>query len=115
MADKDALSAMLARAFTEGFKVTREGFNGEIASQDFAPDGLTFEEFRDITVELMLADDDAEQAAKAISGSCGNGNTVTLTDEERAAIVQTIDAANGMAPAEPWTIATLRSLLARLA
>jgi hypothetical protein len=35
----------------------------------------------------------------------------TITDEEREAIEQTIDAANGMAPAEPWTIATLRSLL----
>lgn len=38
----------------------------------------------------------------------------TLTDEERAAIERTIDAANGMAPAEPWTITRLRNLLERL-
>jgi len=38
----------------------------------------------------------------------------TLTDEEREAIAQTIDAAIGMASAEPWTISTLRKLLERL-
>jgi hypothetical protein len=37
----------------------------------------------------------------------------TLTDEEREAIEQSIDAANGMAPAEPWAVATLRGLLER--
>ena len=39
----------------------------------------------------------------------------TLTDAEREAVVQAIDAANGMGQAEPWTMRTLRSLLARLA
>jgi hypothetical protein len=112
MADKDALSAMLARAFTEGFKVTREGFNGEVSSQDCAPDGLTFEEFRDITVEGMLADDDAEQAAKAISGSCGNGNTVTLTDEEREAIQWCLSLP--ILDSDAVRMIPLRSLLERL-
>jgi hypothetical protein len=37
----------------------------------------------------------------------------TLTDAEREAIEQSIDAANGMAPAEPWAAATLRGLLER--
>jgi len=38
----------------------------------------------------------------------------TLTDAERETIAQTIDAAIGMASAEPWTISTLRSLLERM-
>ena len=38
-----------------------------------------------------------------------------LTDAEREAVAQAIDAANGMGQAEPWTMRTLRSLLARLA
>lgn len=38
----------------------------------------------------------------------------TLTDEEREAVEQAIDAANGMAQAEPWTIRTLRGLLERM-
>ena len=38
-----------------------------------------------------------------------------LTDAEREAVEQAIDAANGMGQAEPWTMRTLRSLLARLA
>jgi hypothetical protein len=38
----------------------------------------------------------------------------TLTDEEREAIEQAIDATDGMAPAEPWAIATLRGLLGRM-
>jgi hypothetical protein len=37
-----------------------------------------------------------------------------LTEEEREAIEQAIDAADGMAPSEPWAIATLRGLLGRL-
>ena len=40
---------------------------------------------------------------------------VRLTDAEREAVEQAIDAANGMGQAEPWTMRTLRSLLARLA
>lgn len=39
----------------------------------------------------------------------------TLTDEEREAVDQAIDAASGMASAEPWAIDTLRKLLERLA
>jgi len=39
---------------------------------------------------------------------------VQITAEEREAIAQTIDAAIGMASAEPWTISTLRNLLERL-
>ena len=46
--------------------------------------------------------------------ACQEIERLRLTDEEREAIEQTIDAANGMAPAEPWTIATLRKLLERL-
>jgi len=38
----------------------------------------------------------------------------TLTDSERGAIEQAIDAANGMILAEPWAIETLRKLLERL-
>jgi hypothetical protein len=37
----------------------------------------------------------------------------TLTGAEREAIAQAIDAEAGMAPAEPWAIATLRGLLER--
>jgi hypothetical protein len=37
-----------------------------------------------------------------------------LTDAEREAVEQAIDAANGMSQAEPWTIKTLRGLLERL-
>ena len=37
-----------------------------------------------------------------------------LTDAEREAIEQAIDATDGMAPAEPWAIATLRGLLGRM-
>jgi hypothetical protein len=37
----------------------------------------------------------------------------TLTDEEREAVEQAIDASDGMAPAEPWAIVTLRGLLER--
>jgi hypothetical protein len=37
-----------------------------------------------------------------------------LTDAEREAIEQAIDAASGMAPAQPWAVATLRGLLERL-
>jgi hypothetical protein len=40
---------------------------------------------------------------------------LTLTDAEREAVEQAIDAAGGMAPAEPWAIATLRGLLERCA
>jgi hypothetical protein len=38
----------------------------------------------------------------------------TFTDEEREAIEQAIDAANGMILAEPWAIKALRNLLERL-
>jgi hypothetical protein len=38
----------------------------------------------------------------------------TLTDAEREAVEQAIDAANGMGQAEPWTMRTLRGLLERL-
>ena len=38
----------------------------------------------------------------------------TLTDDEREAVEQAIDAANGMIPAEPWAIESLRKLLERL-
>ena len=38
----------------------------------------------------------------------------TLTAEEREAIEQAIDAANGMILAEPWAIESLRKLLERL-
>ena len=38
----------------------------------------------------------------------------TLTAEEREAISQAIDAANGMILAEPWAIESLRKLLERL-
>ena len=38
-----------------------------------------------------------------------------LTDAEREAVERALDAANGMGQAEPWTMRTLRSLLARLA
>lgn len=38
----------------------------------------------------------------------------TLSDAEREAVEQSIDAANGMAAAEPWTADTLRKLLERL-
>jgi len=38
----------------------------------------------------------------------------TLTESEREAIEQAIDAANDMVQAEPWTAATLRKLLERL-
>ena len=37
-----------------------------------------------------------------------------LTDAEREAVEQSIDAANGMILAEPWAIDTLRNLLERL-
>ena len=39
---------------------------------------------------------------------------LTLTDAEREAVEQVIDAANGKATADPWAYATLRSLLERL-
>ena len=39
----------------------------------------------------------------------------TLTDAEREAVEQAIDASDGMVPAEPWAIATLRGLLERIA
>jgi len=38
----------------------------------------------------------------------------TLTDAEREAVEQAIDAANGMGQAEPWTMRALRGLLERL-
>jgi hypothetical protein len=38
----------------------------------------------------------------------------TLTDAKREAVEKAIDSADGMAPAEPWAIATLRGLLERL-
>jgi hypothetical protein len=49
---------------------------------------------------------------ESISGS--GSVTPTLTDAEREAVEQAIDAANGMSQAEPWTIKTLRGLLERL-
>jgi hypothetical protein len=39
--------------------------------------------------------------------------SLRLTDEEREAIEQAIDAADGMAEAERWAVATLRALLER--
>ena len=108
MIEKHVLAAMMTRAFHEGFNVTREGFNGECSFDHLAPDGLTFEELSAITVSGMLADHDAEPAARAINGSCGTGNTVTLTDAEREAIEAAIIGGCEMA-------ATLRNLLARLA
>jgi hypothetical protein len=59
-----------------------------------------------------LADQDATLSAHG--GNVTVTIDATLTDAEREAIEQTIDAANGMAPAEPWTIATLRNLLERM-
>lgn len=59
----------------------------------------------------------AQRHASAIFGS---KNIVplyrspTLTDAEREAVEQAIDAANGMGQAEPWTVRTLRGLLERL-
>jgi hypothetical protein len=50
-----------------------------------------------------------DSQATPIEGSKQNG--CTLTDAERKAVEQAIDAADGMAPAEPWAIATLRGLL----
>jgi len=41
-------------------------------------------------------------------------NRANITETEREAIEQAIDAANGMAQAEPWTAATLHELLKRL-
>ena len=38
----------------------------------------------------------------------------SLTDAEREAVEQAIDAANGMIFAEPWAIQTLRALLERM-
>ena len=113
MIEKHVLAAMLTRAFHEGFNVTREGFNGECSFDHLGPDGLTFEELSAITVSGMLADHDAEPAARAINGSCGTGNTVTLTAEEREAIREGADALYG--DGYDAEAATLRKLLARLA
>ena len=76
--DIERLTAMLKRAFHEGFNFTREGWNGECAFDHLAPDGLTLEEKSAITVREILADHDAEPAA--------SGNAVTLTAEEREAV-----------------------------
>ena len=48
------LAAILSRAFDEGFGVSREGFNNECAFDHLAPDGLTLEELRDITVKQII-------------------------------------------------------------
>jgi hypothetical protein len=54
-----------------------------------------------------LPDPLSEQAANEIA-------RLRLTDAEREAVEQAIDAANGMSQAEPWTIKTLRGLLERM-
>jgi len=59
-----------------------------------------------------LADQDATLSVQG--GNVTVTLDATLTDAEREAIAQTIDAAIGMASAEPWTISTLRSLLERM-
>ena len=45
--------------------------------------------------------------------AAGEIERLRLTDAEREAVAQAIDAAAGMAPAEPWAIAALRGLLER--
>jgi hypothetical protein len=52
----------------------------------------------------------AANSTPDLRSGCGE----CLTDAEREAVEQAIDAANGMILAEPWAIETLRALLARL-
>lgn len=55
------LVELLQRAFMEGFAVSREGFNGECAFDHLAPDGLSIEQLRDITVDAII-EEEAPQA-----------------------------------------------------
>jgi hypothetical protein len=59
-----------------------------------------------------LAEQDA--ALPVQGGSLTVTMDATLTDAEREAIEQAIDAANGMARIESWALCTLRKLLERL-
>lgn len=65
----------------------------------------------DLRFELKQALDQRDLLAVKVS----QWEAVALTDEERGAVQWAIDAANGMAQAEPWAVAALRSLLKRLA
>jgi len=110
--DIERLPAMLKRAFYEGFNFTREGWNGECAFDHLAPDGLTLEEKSATTVSAILADHDAKKEARAINGSCGTGNTETLTDAELEAIERAAFVSD-QAGLEK-SAATLRTLLEKL-
>ena len=58
---------------------------------------------------LERTNHDAVPAARAINGSCGTGNTLTLTDVEREAVAGAADLLIGSKPG-----AALRNLLERL-
>ena len=58
---------------------------------------------------------DADERASASDRVVPLYRSPTLTDEEREAVEQAIDAANGMARIESWALCTLRKLLERLA
>lgn len=59
-------------------------------------------------------DDDLRGACDEIEGCYETIKGLRLTDAEREAVEQVVDAANGEATAEPWAVATLRGLLERL-
>ena len=80
------------------------------------------EDFERIAMEQTIADlrFALRQAADRnglleVKISQWEASSLALTDAEREAVEQAIDAANGMSQAEPWTIKTLRGLLDRLA
>ena len=104
--------------------MTKDAYEGDIVSRlrnwrglHLAHSGTLFEEAAGEIARLReairrLADQDATISVQG--GSVTVTMDATLTESEREAIEQAIDAATGMAPAEPWTIATLRNLLERL-
>lgn len=70
----------------------------------------------DITIQLRtwFKAVDAIPAIDLMDEAANEIDRLRLTDEEREAVEQAIDAASGMAQAEPWAVATLRKLLERM-
>lgn len=90
-----------------------------MASESDSPEPVAWVVFADdaseSAVAVMHRDEADEIAARHGWAVAPLYRSPTLTDAEREAMEQVIDAANGEATAEPWAVATLRGLLERTA
>jgi hypothetical protein len=69
----------------------------------------------DLVANLLAMSDwtDSDEQADILRKAATALEASRLTEAEREAIEQAIDAATGMAASEPWAAATLRGLLER--